>query len=111
MDPLVGSSTCPGRRAVQGGGAWILGQKWVILGAKKAPKIFSHRRRGVGALAGTLWGSENCAFECLITQAATTQRYAHLQMNPLRELTERVGAVIMGAGKSGADVVTLKRKA
>jgi integrase len=41
------------------------------------------------------------------TQAATTQRYAHLMDDPLRAATERAGAVIMGAGKPGADVLPL----
>jgi integrase len=43
------------------------------------------------------------------TQAATTQRYAHLMDDPLRAATERVGAVISGAGEAGADVVPLRR--
>ncbi len=42
------------------------------------------------------------------TQAATTQRYAHLMDDPLRAATERVGAVVSGAGKAVADVVLLK---
>jgi integrase len=37
------------------------------------------------------------------TQAATTQRYAHLMDDPLRAATERAGAVISGFGKGGAD--------
>lgn len=44
------------------------------------------------------------------TQAATTHRYAHLQDDPLRAATERAGAVIAGAGKPGADVVTLAER-
>ena len=43
------------------------------------------------------------------TQAATTHRYAHLMDDPLRAATERVGAVISGAGNVGADVVPLRR--
>ena len=39
------------------------------------------------------------------TQAATTHRYAHLMDDPLRAATERVGAIVMGAGKVGGDVV------
>ena len=42
------------------------------------------------------------------TQAATTLRYAHLQVDPLREVTERVGAVIKSAGKAGAEVVKIR---
>ncbi len=41
------------------------------------------------------------------TQQATTQRYAHLLDDPLRAATERVGAVVTGAGKAGADVVPI----
>ena len=41
------------------------------------------------------------------TQPGTTQRYAHLMDDPLRAATERVGAVFVGAGKAGADVVAI----
>jgi integrase len=41
------------------------------------------------------------------TQQATTQRYAHLLDDPLRAATERVGAMVTGAGKPAADVVPL----
>jgi integrase len=44
------------------------------------------------------------------TQARTTMRYAHLADDPLREATEKIGAVIAGAGKGGADVVRLREK-
>jgi integrase len=43
------------------------------------------------------------------TQAATTQRYAHLLDDPLRAATERAGAVITGAGQEPADVVPLRK--
>jgi integrase len=39
------------------------------------------------------------------TQAATTQRYAHLMDDPLRAATERAGAIISGAGRVGAEVL------
>jgi integrase len=45
------------------------------------------------------------------TQAATTMRYSHLLDDPLRAATERVGAVVSGAGKAGADVVPMRRGA
>ncbi len=45
------------------------------------------------------------------TQAATTQRYAHLMDDPLRAATERVGVVVSGAGKPGGDVVPMRRGA
>ena len=41
------------------------------------------------------------------TQAATTQRYAHLMDDPLRAATERAGAIISGAGTVGAEVVPM----
>ncbi|HYQ09281.1 MAG TPA: site-specific integrase [Xanthobacteraceae bacterium] len=41
------------------------------------------------------------------TQPRTTQRYAHLADDPLREATEKIGAVITGKGK-GAAVVQLR---
>jgi integrase len=42
------------------------------------------------------------------TQMRTTARYAHVGDNPLREATEKIGAVISGAGKPGAKVMTIK---
>lgn len=41
------------------------------------------------------------------TQVQTTQRYAHLMDDPLREATNRVGAVI--SGNDSADVISLDR--
>ena len=43
------------------------------------------------------------------TQVATTGRYAHLDVDPLREVAERVGAIVTGAGKAGAEVKELPR--
>ena len=42
------------------------------------------------------------------TQSRTTQRYAHLADDPLREAAAKIGAVIAGAGKDAGNVVTLK---
>jgi integrase len=45
------------------------------------------------------------------TQARTTQRYAHLGDDPLREATEKIGAVIAGAGNGNgksAEVLPIK---
>jgi integrase len=43
------------------------------------------------------------------TQSRTTERYAHLADDPLREATEKIAAAITGAGKSGgAKVVPIK---
>jgi integrase len=41
------------------------------------------------------------------SQPATTSRYAHLLDDPLREASERVGAII--AGESTAEIVPIKR--
>jgi integrase len=43
------------------------------------------------------------------TQSRTTERYAHLADDPLREATEKIGTVIAGSGKPGADVIGIKR--
>jgi integrase len=42
------------------------------------------------------------------TQVRTTQRYAHLGDDPLREAADKIGAVIAGAGKAGAKVLAIK---
>ena len=42
------------------------------------------------------------------SQARTTQRYAHLADDPLREATAKIGGVIAGAGE-GTDVVRLRK--
>lgn len=42
------------------------------------------------------------------TQARTTQRYAHLADDPLREAAEKITTIISGAGKPGAPVVPLR---
>jgi integrase len=42
------------------------------------------------------------------TQQRTTQRYAHLADDPLREATEKIGKVIAGAGQPGAQLVGFK---
>ena len=44
------------------------------------------------------------------TQTATTARYAHLDVDPLREVAERVGAIFEGAGKAGAEVVDIRER-
>ena len=44
------------------------------------------------------------------TQPGTTARYAHLHDDPLRKATERVGAIIEGAGKTGAEVVKTRER-
>lgn len=42
------------------------------------------------------------------TQARTTQRYAHLADDPLREATKTIGAVISGAGQPSAKLLAMK---
>jgi len=42
------------------------------------------------------------------TQSRTTQRYAHLADDPLREAAEKITNVITGVGKPGAVVVNIK---
>jgi integrase len=42
------------------------------------------------------------------TQARTTQRYAHLADDPLKEATRTIGAVISGAGQPSAKLLTIK---
>jgi integrase len=42
------------------------------------------------------------------TQSQTTQRYAHLQDDPLRAATERAGAIVMGKSRGGT-VIPMKR--
>jgi integrase len=42
------------------------------------------------------------------TQARTTQRYAHLADDPLREAVDKIGGVIAGAGKGSKNVKRLR---
>jgi hypothetical protein len=42
------------------------------------------------------------------TQPRTTQRYAHLADDPPREASEKIGRVITGAGKPGAEIRHLR---
>jgi integrase len=42
------------------------------------------------------------------TRSSTTQRYAHLADDPLREATDKIASVITGAGKEGAPVVPIR---
>jgi len=46
------------------------------------------------------------------TQAATTQRYAHLDADPLRRAADAIGAQIAAAMNrtNGAEIVTLKTR-
>lgn len=42
------------------------------------------------------------------TQARTTQRYAHVADDPLRDAANKIGNVIAGNAKSGAEVIDIK---
>jgi len=42
------------------------------------------------------------------TKSRTTERYAHLADDPLRKASNKIGAVISGAGRPGARVVSIK---
>jgi integrase len=44
------------------------------------------------------------------TLTRTTQRYAHLADDPLREAAAKIGAAIAGAGKASGNVVTLPKR-
>jgi site-specific recombinase XerD len=44
------------------------------------------------------------------SQPATTARYSHLMDDPLRQATERVGAIVMSTTE-GAEIVPMKGKA
>ena len=44
------------------------------------------------------------------TQAATTMRYAHLADDPLREATNRFGAIVTNEKSNGGEVVPLRRE-
>jgi integrase len=42
------------------------------------------------------------------TQARTTQRYAHLADDPLREAAAKIDAVLSGAGSPGAEIIEMR---
>ncbi len=44
------------------------------------------------------------------TQSRTTQRYAHLSDDPLREAAARIGNAIAGAGKGASNVVPISKR-
>jgi hypothetical protein len=44
------------------------------------------------------------------TQVSTTHRYAHLDVDPLRDLVAKVGAVVDGADKVAPKVVKLRNR-
>ena len=63
-----------------------------------------YRGRAVKGMIGKLLGH---------TQAATTQRYAHLASDPVRAANEAIGeriAAAMKGGAGGAEVVSLPKR-
>jgi integrase len=44
------------------------------------------------------------------TQQRTTQRYSHIADDPLKEAADKIGNVIAGAGKGGAEVVPISKR-
>jgi len=54
-----------------------------------------------------VWESTVRLHDLRHTQASTTARYAHLLDDPLRAATERLGAIVTGAGKPTAEVVPI----
>jgi integrase len=76
------------------------------LGADARPYDLRHTFASVGAgrglslpIIGKLLGH---------TYGRTTERYAHLADDPLREAAEKIGRVITGAGRLGASVVPIR---
>jgi len=80
--------------------------KWVMVGK---PKVRTHDLPHSYAAILASSGLSLTIIGALLghSQARTTARYAHLLDDPLRAATERVGAVVTGAGKAGAEVVPL----
>jgi integrase len=76
------------------------------LGADARPYDLRHSFASIGAggglslpIIGKLLGH---------TQGRTTERYAHLADDSLREASAKIGAVITGAGKPGAPIVPIR---
>jgi integrase len=77
--------------------------------AAKLPGLRLHDLRHSFASIGASHGLSLPVIGALLghTTSVATARYAHLMDDPLRQATERIGAVI--AGKAPADIVPLKR--
>ena len=95
----------PGEHLVQLWRVWQFVRKETGLGKDAHVYSLRHSFASIGAggglslpIIGRLLGH---------TQPRTTQRYAHLADDPLREATDKIGAVITGKG-TGADVVPLR---
>jgi integrase len=99
----------PGEHLASLDEAWKVIRKQAALGKGARLYDLRHTFASVGAggglslpIIGRLLGH---------TQARTTQRYAHLADDPLREAAEKITTIITGAGKPGATVVPIKRDA
>jgi integrase len=75
----------------------------------KAVRIHDLRHSYASVLAGS--GHSLPIIGALLghATAATTQRYAHLQDDPLRKASEVAGAIVTAGNKPGAKVVPIKR--
>ena len=88
---------------------WCLfGRRWVLAGwlvatVAGSALLNSLLKAGLDkarpSSAGLLTTAHGFAFPSGHTQAATTQRYSHLLDDPLRAATEKVGAIVTGAGR------------
>lgn len=86
---------------------WHFVRKRTGLGADARVYDLRHTFASVGAAGG--YGLPIIGKLLGHTQARTTQRYAHLGDDPLREAAEKITTVITSAGKPGAAVVNIKR--
>jgi integrase len=104
--PWVFPGYVPGKPLASIEHVWRHVRKRTGLGADARPYDLRHSFASIGAggglslpVIGRLLGH---------TQSRTTQRYAHLADDPLREAATKIGAVITGAGKSGAPVLPFR---
>jgi integrase len=96
----------PGEHLTQLWRVWTFVRKETGLGKDARLYDLRHTFASVGAggglslpIIGRLLGH---------TQPRTTQRYAHLADDPLREAADKIGRVISDAAKPGAPIVPLR---
>jgi integrase len=104
--PWVFPGYVPGQHLATLEHVWRHVRQRTGLGADARPYDLRHSFASIGAggglslpIIGRLLGH---------TQGKTTERYAHLADDPLREATEKIGRVITGAGKPGAPIVPIR---
>jgi integrase len=73
-------------------------------------RIHDLRHSHASALAGAGFSLPTIGALLGHSQPQTTARYAHLYDDPLRKATERAGAILSPKAKSGAKVVTIRKK-